>query len=43
MVFKATFNNISAISVDVSFIGGGIKSIRRKAPTCRKLCSNFIT
>jgi len=34
MVFNATFNNISAISV--SFIGGGNLSTRRKPPTYRK-------
>ena len=36
MVFNATFNNISAISWQASFIGGGNWSMRRKPPTCRK-------
>ena len=31
MVFNATFNNISVISVAVSFIGGENESTRRKA------------
>jgi hypothetical protein len=30
MVFDATFNNISVISLAVSFIGGGNQSTRRK-------------
>jgi hypothetical protein len=33
MVFSATFNNISVISLAVSFIGGGN---RRKSQSCRK-------
>ena len=36
MVFSATFNDISAI-------GGGNRSTRRKSPTCRKSLTNFIT
>jgi len=34
MVFNATFNNISVMSV--SFIRGGNRRTRRKPPTCRK-------
>ena len=40
MVFNATFNNISVISWQSVFIGGGN---RRKPPTCRKSLTNFIT
>jgi len=36
MVFSATGNNISAISWQVSFIGRGNRSTRRKPSTCRK-------
>jgi hypothetical protein len=43
MVLNATFSNISAYIVDVSFIGGGNRSTRRKPPTCRKSLTNFIT
>jgi hypothetical protein len=43
MVFKATFNNISAIFVAFSFIGGGNRSTRRKPQTCCKSLTNFIT
>ena len=39
MVFNATFNNIEA----GSFIGRGIRSARRKPPTCRESLANFIT
>jgi hypothetical protein len=41
MVFNATFNNISVISV--SFIGGENQSTQRKHPTCCKSLTNFIT
>ena len=43
IVFSATFNNISANIVEVSFIGGGNRSIWRKPTTCRKSLTNFIT
>ena len=43
MVINATFNNISAISWQPVFIGGGNRSTRRKLPTCRKSQTNFIT
>jgi hypothetical protein len=43
MVFNATFNNNSVISVAVSFIGGGNLSTWRKPLTCRKSLTNFIT
>ena len=42
MVLNATFNNISVI-VQVSFIGGGNQSTQRKAQTCHKSLTNFIT
>jgi hypothetical protein len=32
LVFNATFNNISVISLAVSFIGWGNQSTRRKPP-----------
>jgi len=35
-VFNATFINISAIYVAVSFIGKGNRSTRRNPSTCRK-------
>jgi hypothetical protein len=38
MMFSAAFNNISVMAA--SFIGGGNQ---RKAPTCRKLLTSFIT
>jgi len=38
MVFNATF-----FQQYLSFIGGGIRSTRRKSPTCRKSLTNFIT
>jgi hypothetical protein len=41
MMFKATFNNISVISV--CSIGGGYRSTWWKPPTCRKSLTNFIT
>jgi hypothetical protein len=40
MLFNTTFNNASAKMMVVSFIGGGN---RRKALTCRKSLTNFIT
>ena len=40
MVFNATFNNISAISYLVSFIGGGNRRTWRKPPTCTCRKSN---
>ena len=43
MVFHATFNNISVYIEDVSFIGGGNRSTRRKPMTCRKSLTNFIS
>ena len=36
MRFNATFNNISVISVEVSFIGGGNQRTRSNSLTCRK-------
>jgi len=42
MVFNTTVNNILVISW-VSFIGGGNQSTRRKALTCCKSLTNFIT
>jgi hypothetical protein len=42
-LFIATFNNISAIIVAVSFIGGGNRSTRKIPSTCRKSLTNFIT
>ena len=42
MVFNATFNNISVISVAVSW-GWGNRSARRKLETCRKSLTKFIT
>jgi len=41
VLFNATFNNISVISVSV--IGGGNRSTQRKPPTSRKSLTNFIT
>ena len=41
MVFNATFNNISVIYLVVSFIGGGNRCTRRKAPICLKSPTNF--
>ena len=41
MVFNATINNISAISLAVSFTGGGNRRTRRKPPTCRKSLTNL--
>jgi hypothetical protein len=41
MMFNATFNNISAIIVAISFIGGGNRNTRRIPPTCRKSLANF--
>ena len=38
MLFNATFNNISAISVEEAGVPG-----RRKPPTCCKSLTNFIT
>ena len=43
MVFNTTFNNMSAISLAISFIGGGNRSTSRKPPTRDKLLTNFIT
>jgi hypothetical protein len=46
MVFNATFNDFQqyfSYIVAVSFIGGGNRSICRKASTCRKSLANFIT
>jgi len=37
------FQQYSNYIVAVSFIGGGNRSTRRKAPTCRKSMTNFIT
>jgi hypothetical protein len=42
MMFNATFNNISAISWQSVFIGGGNRSTCRKPLTCRKSLTNFI-
>ena len=42
MVFNTTFNNISVISWQASFIGGGNWSTMRKPPTCRKSLANLI-
>jgi len=36
MVFNATFNNISVISLWSVFTGGGNQVTWRKLPTCRK-------
>jgi hypothetical protein len=41
MVFHATFNNISVISWQSVFIGGGNRRIRRIPLTCRKSLTNF--
>ena len=41
MMLKATFNNISVISV--SFIGRGYRRTWWKPPTCRKSLTNVIT
>ena len=38
---RATFNYISVIIVEVSFIGGGNQRSLRKPPTCRKSLTNF--
>jgi hypothetical protein len=44
MVFNATFNNISLnYFLEVSVIGGGKRSARRKPLTCCKSLTNFIT
>jgi hypothetical protein len=40
MMLKTTFNNILW---QVSFIGRGNRTTRRKPPTCRKSLTNFIT
>ena len=36
MVFNTTFNNISVISIIVSFIGGGNQTEYPERTTCRK-------
>jgi hypothetical protein len=41
MVFNATFNNISVISLVVSFFGGENQSTLRKPQTCSKSLTNF--
>jgi hypothetical protein len=43
LVFNATINNISVISVAVTFIGRGNCSTWKKPLTCRKSQTNFIT
>jgi hypothetical protein len=43
MVFNTTFNNISVISWQSVFIGGGNWSTLGKPLTCRKSLTNFIT
>jgi len=43
MMFDATFNNISAISLAVSFIGGENRNTSKKPTTCRKSLTNFTT
>ena len=43
LVFNATINNISVISVAVTFIGRGNCSIWKKPQTCRQSPTNFIT
>jgi len=43
MVFDATFNNISAMSWRIVFIGGGKRGARGKQPTSHKSLTNFIT
>ena len=43
MVFNATFNNISAIYLVVSFIGGGNRSTRRKPPTYYKSLTDSLS
>jgi hypothetical protein len=40
---NATFNNISVISFQSVFNGGGNRSTQRKPLTCRKSLTNFIT
>jgi hypothetical protein len=40
MVFNASFNNISVISWQLIYLGGGKRSILRKTPTCRKSLTN---
>ena len=40
MVFNATFNNISVISCQSVFIGGGNRSTQRKPSTCRNYASH---
>jgi hypothetical protein len=43
MVFNATFNNISVISLWSVLFNEGNRSIRRKPPTRRKSLTNLIT
>jgi len=43
MVFKATFNNISAISWRSVLLVEGTGEPGGKKPTCRKSLTNFIT
>ena len=44
MVFNATFNTISVISIMVvSFIGGGSRSTWIKPNSCRKSLTNYFT
>ena len=43
MVFNTTFNNISVISWQSVFIGGGNQSTQRKPPTCQKSLTNFLS
>jgi len=40
--FICHFQQYFSYIVEVSFIGGGNRSIRRKPPTCRKSRKNFI-
>ena len=42
MVFNASFNNISVISWQLIYLGGGKRSILRKTPTCRKSLTNWV-
>ena len=42
MVVNATFSNISAISWQSDFIGGGNQNTRRTPPLHRKSLTNFI-
>jgi hypothetical protein len=43
MVFNTTFNNISVKSRRSVLLDAGNRSTRRKATTCHKSLTNFIT